>query len=98
MIDAIIQFAIDIINADYILLMETLAYFSFLDSPGTYVMMMIAACVMMPVLYKSVYNQYTDPHGYYSMSLTRKIVIGLVIIAVLLSVGYFNFIRFIPAV
>ena len=96
MLDVIRKFIIDVINSTYLLLVGTVEYLSFLDSPGTYTLIMIIGFVMAPFYVKNVYHQYANPHQYEHVSLTRKVLSGLAIILAFVLFGYVNFIRFLP--
>ena len=93
MLDIVRGFIIDVINSTYLLLVDT---FGFLDTPGTYLVIMVTGFVFVPFFVKDVYYQYANPHGHYSMPVYRKAVMGIIFIAAWILFGYANFIRFLP--
>jgi hypothetical protein len=97
MIDVIRKFLIDVINSTYLLIMGTVEYLGFLDSPGTYLIVMVIGFVIVPFSAKGIYHQYVNPHMYEHKSLLRRVVINVSIILVIVLFGYLNFIRFLPA-
>ncbi|MCD6496636.1 MAG: hypothetical protein J7K54_05170 [Candidatus Aenigmarchaeota archaeon] len=94
-IDMIIDDAIDFIaqaaGSTYRLLAANLA---FLDSPGTYIMLMVIGFVQIPFYARSLYYQYSHPHEYEESSLLRSLVIYTAIILAFVLTGYINFLRF----
>ena len=74
----------------------TLEFFSFLDTPGTYIIWTVVGIVMIPLFSKSIYYQYANPHDHYSMPLMRKAVMTVIFLTAWLVFGYANIIRFIP--
>jgi hypothetical protein len=68
--------------------------FSFLDSPGTYIMLMVIGLVIIPFYVKGVYSHIKNPQDYHMTSFEEKFWLGLFIIAALILFGYLNFTRF----
>jgi hypothetical protein len=93
MLNDIILFLVRVINSTYIMLVDT---FGFLDNGVTYLIMLVIGLAFVPILSKSVYRQYVEPHGYYHMPLKRKLLMGITFILAWLVFSYVNFIRFLP--
>jgi hypothetical protein len=67
-----------------------------LDTPGLYIMMIVFGLTIVPFYLKGVYRQVTNPQEYYMMSFERTLLIGFIVIAALLLVGFSNLMRFMP--
>lgn len=87
-------FLADMINGTTALLWQM---FGFMDSPVTYLIIMVIDLAFVPVLANSVYRQYAHPNEYFQMPLMRKVVMGVTFIVALFVFGYANFLRFLPA-
>ncbi len=85
------------INAIYYFFADTLGL-RFLDASLTYIFIMVASLVMIPISFKSIYYVYVHPNEHESVSLTKMIVKTAITIAAFFFFGYANFIRFsVPA-
>jgi len=93
MFEAITGPVVRTINSTYEFIYNSLR---FLDAPGTYIMWIVIGLIYVPFFAQNVYNQYANPHAYYTMPLVRKAVMGTIFIIAWLVLGYANFIRFIP--
>jgi len=89
----VVRSLVAIINSTYILLADT---FGFLDNSATYLVIMVLGLSYCPFLFRSIYQQYVNPHEYSQVALERKVVLGVVIVIALVAFGYLNFIRFLP--
>jgi hypothetical protein len=94
MLEDIRRSLIHLINSTYLFIAEILEPVRFLDSPGTYVLVMVVGLIFVPFLSKSIYYQYAHPHEYHSMPLVRKAVMSALFVGSILLFGYANFIRF----
>lgn len=94
MLEDITRSIINIINSTYLFFSETLGSLSFLDSPGTYILWIVVGLIYVPFFVKNVYSQYANPHGYYAISIVRKVIMGAIFISAWMIFGYANFIRF----
>ena len=93
MFEDIVTLSIRTINSTYTLLVQT---FGFMDNAFTYLVIMILGFALCPVLFKSIYYQYAHPHEYYHVPLVKKAMTGVLFIALLIGIGYINFVRFLP--
>jgi len=84
-----------VINSTYLFLVQVKDSMMWMDTPGTYILWMVIGFIYIPFFSNSVYNQYANPHGYYSIPLTRKIIMGLIFITAWIVFGYANLRRFI---
>ena len=66
-----------------------------LDSPGTYIMMMVLGLIILPFYIKSVNNQMKNPEDYYSVSFGKRFFIGLLMVLSLILYGLYNYLRFV---
>lgn len=96
MLDIIRKSLIEIINSNYLAIVEIQNSMSFLDSPGTYLLWIVIGLVYIPFFSNNVYAQYANPHGYYPTPLLRRVLMGLTFIIAWLVFGFANFIRFLP--
>ncbi len=96
MLDAIVKSLVGVINSTYLSFVEVQKSLSFLDSPGTYTLWIVIGLIYVPFFTNNVYNQYANPHGYYSLSLVRKVIMGITFISAWLIFGFANFVRFLP--
>ncbi len=94
MLDLIRQLIVDVINAVYYFLADT-AGLRFLDTPGTYLMIMVIGFMIVPFFSKNIYRIYANPHEHEKVSLLRKTLKGLITIGTIIFFGYANFTRFI---
>ena len=84
---------ISVINSTYTFFEGSLG---FLDTPGTYILWIVIGLIYIPFFVRNVHEQYANPHGYYTIPLVRKTIMGLIFITAWLVFGYANFIRFLP--
>ncbi len=68
-----------------------------IDTPGTYIMMMVLGMVFVPFYVKMVQAHLKNPEDYYAMSFEKKFFIGLLAIAFLIGFGLVNYLRFVQA-
>ncbi|UCD03410.1 MAG: hypothetical protein JSV63_02140 [Candidatus Aenigmatarchaeota archaeon] len=94
MLDVLRRFLIDVINSTYILIIDTIKYLSFLDSPGTYILIMVIGFVLVPFGTRSIYHRYTNPHIFEHKAMIRQTIINLLVISAIILFGYLNFLRF----
>jgi hypothetical protein len=94
MLDAIRSFLIQVINSTYLVIVRFIESVGWLDTPGTYILWIVVGLVLIPFFTKSLYYQYANPHGYYSMSLQRKLAMSAVFVSAWLAFGYANLLRF----
>jgi len=81
-----------------IVLFENLAaLFALLDSPGTYIMIMVFGLVLVPYYTGLVRHHLNNPQSYHTVSFEGKFWAGLLVIIFLLVYGLINFIRFLPS-
>jgi hypothetical protein len=86
-------FIADMINGTVDLLWQM---FGFMDFSITYLIIMVIDLAFVPILARSVYNQYSHPHEYYHMPLDRKVIMGVTTIVAIFIFAYANFVRFLP--
>ncbi len=95
MIEAVASMIVTAINTAYYFLADGLGL-RFLDTPGTYVIIMVIGFAMVPFYSKEIYAIYANPHIYEKVSLTRKILKALITVGAIVFFGYANFTRFLP--
>ncbi|MEE9322912.1 MAG: hypothetical protein V3U72_00040 [Candidatus Aenigmarchaeota archaeon] len=79
-----------------LILEDILNFLSMLDSPGTYIMCIVFAMIIIPFYVKGVHEHLKNPQAYYMVSFEKKLWAGFIIIIVLFIFGVVNFIRFLP--
>jgi hypothetical protein len=94
MLEVIRKPIVDAINAVYYFLADTVGL-RFLDTPGTYMLIMVIGFMMVPFFTKNIYRIYVNPHEHERVSLTGKILKGVITIGAIIFFGYANFTRFI---
>ena len=93
MFEAVTRPIVSVINSTYLFFTSSLG---FLDAPGTYILWIVVGLIYIPFFFRNIHEQYTNPHGYYTITLVRKTLMGLTFIIAWLVFGYANFLRVIP--
>ena len=75
---------------------EFIDFIMMLDNPGTYIMVIVFAMVLVPFYMRGVYYHMKHPHEFHYFSFEKKFWIGFFIITILTVYGVVNFIRFLP--
>lgn len=94
MLDGLRSFLIDVINSTYLLILDVAKSLSFMDNPGTYIVIMVIGFIFVPFSTKSLYHQYANPHVYEHSHLVTRAVKHLGMISAIILFGYANFLRF----
>ena len=94
MANIIIDPIVTVINSTYLFFVDMRSSLLFLDAPGTYIVWMVIGFMMVPFYVKSVYYQFANPHGHYSMPLMRKVIMGAIFLTAWAVLGYANLARF----
>jgi len=94
MLEEIRLWLVRLVNSTYTGMVQLMEPLGWLDNPGTYIVWMVIGFIYIPFFANSVYGQYDNPHGYYTIPLTRKVIMGLLFIGAWLLFGYANLRRF----
>ncbi len=79
-----------------LILEEIYNFLKLIDSPGTYLMCIVFAMVVIPFYVRAVHDQIKNPQEYHMVSFEKTLWVGFVLIIFLLVFGVANFLRFLP--
>ena len=97
MIEMIMLAIVRIINTFYYFIADTLGL-RFIDTPVTYIFIMVVSLALIPLSFKNIYYIYAHPNEHEHISLTKRVVKACITIVAIFFLGYANFMRFsVPA-